>query len=219
MAGTGDWLAVASEANADDLRERILTGFKEGKPFTPYRPTVALPSPVGRVLDFGCGVGRSFPYLKAIASHVTGYDLSPMIERCRELAPVAADELSPDWADVRTSRFDLIFSTLVLQHIEPDTCRQYLLDFARMAPAIYVLTRASSDFGTSVLAQIAGVGLFDATACVEVEHDQSTHQLHVIGTSALEDLVRSGRDGHFELVLRPRTKGCETKGPGTGRGH
>jgi len=210
MAGTDDWTAAAREASDDDLRERILTGFKTGKPFTPYRPTLALPAGVERVLDFGCGVGRNFPYLKEVASHVTGFDLPPMIERCRDLSPVPADALSADWDDLRTRRFDLIVATLVLQHIEPDRCREYLADFARLAPAVYLLTRADSDFGTSVLQECAGTGLFDAGACVEVEHDESTHQLRVLGIRTFDDVRREGRDGHYEVVLRSR----QAAGPG-----
>ena len=49
------------------MRERILTGYKAGKPFTPYVPTITLPAPIESVLDFGCGLGRNFPYLKTIA--------------------------------------------------------------------------------------------------------------------------------------------------------
>src|SRR3990170_538113 len=82
-----EWADLAAAASDDDLRERILTGFKEGKPFTPYVPTIALPAPLGSVLDFGCGLGRNFPYLRSVASRVVGYDLPAMIERCRELAP------------------------------------------------------------------------------------------------------------------------------------
>jgi SAM-dependent methyltransferase len=205
MAGIDDWMAVAREATADDLRERILTGFKSGKPFTPYRPTLPLPA-VRTVLDFGCGVGRSFPYLKEVASHVTGFDLPPMVERCRELAPVQADALSSDWRQLSDRRYDLIFTTLVLQHIEPDACRQYLTDFARMAPSVYLLTRASSDFGANVLRQCADSGLFDAGACVEVEHDGATHQLRVLGTSTFDEVVRGGRDGHYEVILRARDR-------------
>ena len=60
MPGLNDWLSVARSADADDVRERILSGYKDGKPFTPYVPTIALPSPADRVLDFGCGLGRNF---------------------------------------------------------------------------------------------------------------------------------------------------------------
>lgn len=198
-----DWTAAARDATDDELRERILTGFRTGKPFTPYRPTIRLPAPVGGVLDFGCGLGRNFPYLREIAGQVTGFDLPPMIERCRALSPVPADALTARWDDLRTARFDLIFATLVLQHVEPDVCRAYLADFARMAPAVYLLTRASSDFGTNVLEVCADAALFDAGDCVEVEHDESTHQLRVLGTSTLEDVLRRERDGHYEILLRP----------------
>ena len=68
-------------------------------------------------------------------------------------------------------RFDLIVSVLVLQHIEPAACRAYLEDFARMAPAVYLLSRADSDFGTNVFDEVAATGLFDAGDCVEVDHD------------------------------------------------
>lgn len=204
MAGIDDWAGAARHASDDDLRERILTGFKAGKPFTPYRPTIPLPAPVGPVLDFGCGLGRNFPYLREIAGHVTGFDLPPMIDRCRRLSPVPADALSADWGDLRGRRFDLVFATLVLQHVEPALCRSYLADFARMAPAVYLLTRASSDFGTNVLEACAGLGIFDAGPCVEVEHDESTHQLRVLGAPTLEEVLQREGDGHYELLLLSR---------------
>jgi hypothetical protein len=68
MAGATEWGTIAASSDADELRDRILTGYKEGKPFTPYVPTLSVPSPLEWVLDFGCGVGRSFPYLKSISS-------------------------------------------------------------------------------------------------------------------------------------------------------
>jgi SAM-dependent methyltransferase len=205
MAGRNDWLTVAREASADDLRERILTGFKDGKPFTPYRPTIELPSGARTVLDFGCGLGRNFPFLRELGARITGFDLPPMIERCRELAPVQADELASEWASVRTRNFDLIFATLVLQHVEPDSCRAYLADFARIAPAVYLLTRVDSDFGTRVLDDVVAVKVFEPGACVQVDHDPSTHQLRVLGQRTFEEVLVSGQPGeHYEVLLTVR---------------
>ncbi|HET7216421.1 MAG TPA: hypothetical protein VFJ02_00170 [Vicinamibacterales bacterium] len=67
---------------------------------TPLRaPTIwttcALPSPLHRVLDFGCGLGRNIPYLRSIAEDIVGFDLPPMIERGRALGLPAL--LTSDW--------------------------------------------------------------------------------------------------------------------------
>ncbi len=204
MAGRDYWLSIAESSDADDLREHILTGFKNGKPFTPYVPTISLPSPIGRVLDFGCGVGRSFPFLKTIAGHVTGFDLPPMIQRCRMLATDPADELVDDWQQARALRFDLIVCVLVLQHLEPTTCRAYLEDFARMAPTVYLLTRADSDFGTNVLEEVSATGLYDVNGCVEVEHDSETHQLRALGRVPFDTARTADAQGHYETVIRAR---------------
>jgi hypothetical protein len=40
MAGRDHWLSIARSTDPDDIREQILTGFKDGKPFTPYVPTI-----------------------------------------------------------------------------------------------------------------------------------------------------------------------------------
>lgn len=200
MPGIDDWLTVARSADPDDLRERILTGYKSGKPFTPYVPTFELPGPIDSLLDFGCGLGRSFSYLKTIAQRVTGFDLPPMIERCRALAGDRVEALSDDWADLRDRRFDVIVASLVLQHIEPPAARAFLLDFARMAPRAYVLTRLDDDFGTNVLDLIAATGAFEPERCVQVEHDLTTHQLQVIDRMPFET-ARRQRGGHYELLL------------------
>jgi SAM-dependent methyltransferase len=204
VPGLDDWLSVARSADPDDLREHILSGYKSGKPFTPYLPTIALPSPIDCVLDFGCGVGRSFPYLKTIARHVAGFDLPPMIERCRTLAAEPIDLLLDDWNEVKGRRFDLIVAALVLQHIEPVICRSYLVDFARMAPVIYVLTRLQDDFGTNVLNLVAETGLFDAEECVKVDHDSETHQLKILGRRGFDEARQSADVGHYEVLLRSR---------------
>ncbi len=120
-------------------------------------------------------------YLKGIARHVTGFDLPPMIERCRSLATERVDVLEDDWQQVRTSRFDLIFASLVLQHIEPEICSSYLTDFAQMAPRVYLLTRLDNDFGPNVLDLVARAGVFEAGDCIHVDHDPVTNQLRALG--------------------------------------
>jgi trans-aconitate methyltransferase len=204
MVGLEDWLTVARAGDPDELRERILTGYRTGKPFTPYVPTIDLPARVGRVLDFGCGLGRNFPYLTSMASAVVGFDLPPMVEQCRALCPQPVALLTSDWSEVCASRYDLVFASLVLQHIDTDACRTYVHDFARIAPLTYLLTRVHSDFDVNVLALIADTGLFTFSDCIEVDHDERTHQLRVLGSQPF-DAVRSLRHGgHYEVLLHSR---------------
>ena len=204
MPAPGDWAAIARASDPDEIREQILTGYKAGKPFTPYEATILLPQPLGRVLDFGCGLGRNFPYLSRIAARVEGFDLPPMIEQCRRLPIDPAIALHDDWQSVRSGRYDLIFASLVLQHIDPAVSRSAIEDFARMAPHVYVLTRAGSDFGPNVLASIDDLGIFEVEACVEVDHDPATHQLRVLGRPSPEQVRTLEDGGHFEVLLMSR---------------
>ena len=117
---------------------------------------------------------------------------------------VPADALIDDWGTARGLKFDLIVSVLVLQHIEPAPCRTYLEDFARMAPVVYLLSRADSDIDTNVFAAVPATNMFDAGECVEVDHDPDTHQLRVLGRKSLADASAPGAQGHFEVLLRSR---------------
>lgn len=204
MPGADEWLAAARADDPDELREKILTGFKSGKPFTPYLPTVSLPIPLERVLDFGCGLGRNFPLLAQLAPKVVGFDLPPMIARCRDQALPAALRLDDDWPRLTEERFDLVYASLVLQHIETDTCRAYLHDFAAMAPHLYLLTRVSTDFHANVLALVDETGRFDEPECTLVEHDPRTHQLRALGRVSFAGARQSAGHEHYEVVLRRR---------------
>ena len=203
MPGRNDWLAVAS-GNEDDIRERILTGYKGGRPFTPYLPTLRLPAAIGSVLDFGCGLGRNFPYLRRVARTVAGFDLPPMIERCRTSASESIDLLTSDWDRLKLISFDLIVASLVLQDIEPAPVREFLRDFSRMAPAVYLLTRIRTEFDENILNVVVETERYDAGECVEVDHDPVSHQLRVLGRMSFDDARRGGGDRHYELLLRSR---------------
>ena len=193
---------MAATAHPDDIREKILTGSKAGKPFAPHTPTIALPPGLDRVLDFGCGLGRNFPYLTSIARRVTGFDLPPMIARCRTLATQPVDRLEDDWARLREERFDLIFVSLVLQHIENDACLSYLHDFARMAPLVDLCTRTDGDYGRNVLDLVAETGAYDCGPCTEVVHDPGSNQLRVVREMPIEEARRETASRHYEVLLR-----------------
>lgn len=201
MPAPDDWLAIGRSEDDEAIRERILTGYLAGKPFTPYVPTLSWPAGLQKVLDFGCGLGRNLPYLRTVAPEITGFDLPPMVERCRAACGGGYSLLTSDWDAIARQRYDLIVATLVLQHVDPAVCRARLEDFARIAPATYLLTRVMSDFGTNVLATVAETGLFDAGRCVEVDHDPATHQLRVLGERSFDELCTATDGGHYEVLL------------------
>jgi hypothetical protein len=79
--------------------------------------------------------------------------------------------------------------------------QSYLEDFARMSPAVYLLTRMNNDFGPNVLDLVARTGLFAAGECELVDHDPDTNQLRVLGHRPF-DAVRDSASGHCEVMLR-----------------
>ena len=89
-------------------------------------------------LDFGCGVGRLTAALAAHFGSVTGVDISPsMLGHARQLH--AADPrcrfVHNDRLDLQvfpSESFDLVYSSLVLQHMPTALASGYLAEFARV---------------------------------------------------------------------------------------
>lgn len=89
-------------------------------------------------LDFGCGVGRLTAALAGHFATVTGVDISPsMLDHARVLH---ADSprcrfMHNDSADLHAfadDSFDLVYSSLVLQHMPPRLADAYLTEFVRI---------------------------------------------------------------------------------------
>ncbi len=94
-----------------------------------------------RALDFGCGVGRLTAALTDHFAAVTGVDISaPMLAQARAInsAVTRCTFLSNDAPDLRLfadGSFDLVYSSLVLQHLPPPVAARYLAEFARVVRA------------------------------------------------------------------------------------
>lgn len=103
-------------------------------------------------LDFGCGAGRLTGALATCFATVTGVDISlPMLEQARALHAgnerchfVPNDSLTLSaFAD---GSFDLVYSSLVLQHMPPSLAEGYLAEFIRVlrpGGAIVILVPAA----------------------------------------------------------------------------
>lgn len=91
-----------------------------------------------RALDFGCGAGRLTAALAAEFGEATGVDISrPMLEQAARIngGDGRCRYAHNDTADLRAfpdASFDLVYSSLVLQHIPPALARGYLAEFARV---------------------------------------------------------------------------------------
>jgi SAM-dependent methyltransferase len=89
-------------------------------------------------LDFGCGAGRLTRPLAAHFELVEGVDIVPrMLELARRDNPVAQRcrftlNTRPDLALFKAGEFDLVYSSIVLQHLPPGLTRAYLAEFARV---------------------------------------------------------------------------------------
>ena len=90
-----------------------------------------------RALDFGCGVGRCCSALAGYYGEVVGVDIAEsMIEQAKSLTRSGRVRyLVNDRPDLRCfddNAFDLVYSTIVLQHMEPRYSKRYLRDFVRV---------------------------------------------------------------------------------------
>lgn len=94
----------------------------------------------GRILDFGCGSGRSLPYLDKYFpdAEIFGYDLSHASLEAAGLRTPRA-KLFSDWNLISEASFDVILAANVFHHIPVvhrqdafTRCRQVLADDGKM---------------------------------------------------------------------------------------
>jgi SAM-dependent methyltransferase len=120
-----------------DPEEFFATGRREiGEVLASLAP-LGLPAGRRSALDFGCGVGR---LTQALAEHfddVTGVDIAAsMLESARRFndRPNVHFVLNeqPHLAVVPDASIDLVYTTIVLQHMAPELALGYLDEFARV---------------------------------------------------------------------------------------
>lgn len=84
---------------------------------------------VHRILDYGCGEGRSLPYLRDRYpdAQLWGFDVSEQsISMASQRVPDA--RVSADWREIRATHFDLIIAANVFHHIPLDAREAALSD-------------------------------------------------------------------------------------------
>jgi 2-polyprenyl-3-methyl-5-hydroxy-6-metoxy-1,4-benzoquinol methylase len=120
------------------LHEFMKTGEREIALLFHRLQELQLRLPSRRALDFGCGVGRLTQALARRQERVLGADISPvMIDIAGRLNryPDRVEYLCTADHGLETlhsGAFDCIYSNIVLQHVAPDVCVQYLNEFFRL---------------------------------------------------------------------------------------
>jgi SAM-dependent methyltransferase len=121
-----------------DLEEFFDTGVGEIDGLMGYLASLGLEVSRGRALDFGCGVGRLTQGLAAHFAEADGVDIAPSMihlavthnrygQRCRYHL-----NQRPNLGLFDDDTFDLVYSNLTLQHIEPRYSRAYIGEFLRI---------------------------------------------------------------------------------------
>jgi SAM-dependent methyltransferase len=95
-------------------------------------------TPRGTAIDFGCGVGRLSRALASYFNRVIGIDVAASM--VREAQRLNADvpgcnfllNEKPDLSLLPSASADLVYSSIVLQHMDPDYAVDYVREFVRL---------------------------------------------------------------------------------------
>ena len=142
-AGKADpfWAVLSDpekKGNRWKIDEFFQTGVAEIDGLIRYLESLRLELPRQRALDFGCGPGRLSQALATYFDHVDGVDISPsMIALANESnrVPDRVRYYVNDRDDLQlfgSGTFDLVYSSLTLQHVKPPLIRRYLREFFRV---------------------------------------------------------------------------------------
>jgi len=149
------WAAV-DKMDIDVVADLIITGRKASE----VRPDTWLFSHIGNsknslvVLDFGCGFGRNSFGMAMYGENwtVIGYDNEGMLSRVPEFFAINYSGKIPnnlwfvsEWNQIVLHKIDVIFCSLVLQHIYEDALMKYIQDFKQMTNKLIVTGRRFND--------------------------------------------------------------------------
>jgi SAM-dependent methyltransferase len=132
------YVAPGTRRGRWDLEEFFATGRREVAAAFAEMRRLGLRPGARRALDFGCGVGRLSAALAERFDEVIGVDIAPtMLAEARRLDRSGGRcrfvlNGAPDLAFLETGSVDLVYSSLVLQHLTPELARGYVAEFVRV---------------------------------------------------------------------------------------
>lgn len=125
------------------------------------------------VLDFGVGMGRNVPYLKTHFKNVYGFDTEPMIKNLKQRDGFDKN-LYFDWNDVASKKYDLVYESVVMQHIPPQEVIYRLYQISTVSKYFVSWTRSYNDFlrnfkiqrfGVNIAGLISSLDAFEMVDC------------------------------------------------------
>ena len=144
-----------------------------------------------KVLELGCGTGKNTEWLATRADHILGLDFSEeMLDKARQKIPqekveFRRQDLNLDWL-VEENAFDLLTSSLVLEHIE------------KLDP---IFTQGHSrlvDGGLFFICELHPYKQYQGSGA-RFETENGTEQLEVY-THHVSDYLSSAKRAGFELL-------------------
>ena len=132
------YVAPGTKDGGWDVDAFFATGADEVEVALARAVELGLLSERGLALDFGCGVGRLSAALAGRLEEVVSVDISPSMiaeaQRLGRCGPNVTFVLNerPDLLFQADSSVDLVYSSLVLQHLPRELAAGYLREFARV---------------------------------------------------------------------------------------
>jgi hypothetical protein len=188
-----DHAAVSMDEHA--LKEAILAGYLSGKPFEPDALKVTWPVRMTAIVDYGCGIGRNWPLLLQHATTVYAFDRAAMLVRAVH-SPLLTDRVIPTQHIQTLGPVDLVFMSLVLQHIPLDE----LDDVWSCLPShhfLHVQGRARHDEGGPTFALIPPTMYFPLQVAM-LGHE------HIDEEFSADHARRDETETHYEILYQRR---------------
>lgn len=175
------WLNFANNPNKDLISKDLHASWDESKQayteHTEIHPShlevLKKETSMNRVLDFGVGMGRNRPYLKTLFSEVHGFDTEPMIKNFKSKNPLEISVFD-DWDNVSKFRYDVVYESVVMQHIPPQEVIYRLYQVSSIAKYFVSWTRSYNDylrnfqhrkFGVNIASLISSLDAFEVVDC------------------------------------------------------
>ncbi len=179
LIGAEPWRQIASTCGERELMEYILTGWERKGWHDRECPLWHWLDPQDRnvrVLDLGCGLGRTLHELRqATMWELTGYDTPEMIRRA-SAAVSPGIQWESDWSRLTGQSWTCVHACFVFQHVSPLAIRSYCRDLPGMTSLIVVRGRDWNDHTRGPVAELlmpleqAGFAMHE----VERDGDHST---------------------------------------------